>query len=77
MLVNSTWGLGEGLVAGVLEADVFILDAAGNIIQSTLTEKQITVYGAGGGPNPGSLKETKYAAEFNSFNKLRKSLRWG
>jgi phosphohistidine swiveling domain-containing protein len=50
MLVNSTWGLGEGLVAGITEADIFILDARGNMLKRDLSEKkQITVYAEKGG----------------------------
>lgn len=40
MLVNSTWGLGEGLVAGTLAADTFILDTGGNIVRSIIAEKK-------------------------------------
>lgn len=40
MLVNSTWGLGEGLVAGTLVADTFILDAGGNVVRSIIAEKK-------------------------------------
>jgi len=43
MLVNSTWGLGEGLVAGTLEADTFILDTGGKVVKSTIAVKQKAV----------------------------------
>ena len=50
MLVSGTWGLGEGLVAGAVEADTFVLDEQGSILKRTIAEKkQITAYRSGGG----------------------------
>jgi len=50
MLVSSTWGLGEGLVAGILEADTFVLDPDGSVLSRDIAEKRHTiVYGAEGG----------------------------
>ena len=40
MFISSTWGLGEGLVSGSLDADTFILDANGGIIKSEIAEKK-------------------------------------
>lgn len=40
MLVCSTWGLGEGLVAGTLPADTYVLGAGGVCLRQTLAEKQ-------------------------------------
>jgi phosphohistidine swiveling domain-containing protein len=40
MLVSSTWGLGEGLVSGMLDADTFTLDARGAVIKSEIAEKK-------------------------------------
>lgn len=40
MLVSSTWGLGEGLVSGTLDADTFILNASGAVIKSEIAEKK-------------------------------------
>ncbi|MDH4231188.1 MAG: hypothetical protein OEW04_04065, partial [Nitrospirota bacterium] len=63
MLVNSTWGLGEGLVAGVLEADTFILGTQGNILKRELAEKkQMTVYGTGGGTESRAVAGEKVCA---------------
>jgi rifampicin phosphotransferase len=50
MLINSTWGLGDGLVAGAVDADTFILGSSGNILSSRIGEKdRITVPGVTGG----------------------------
>lgn len=50
MLISSTWGLGEGLVSGKLDADNFILDSTGNIKESNIVEKkQLMAYDTGGG----------------------------
>ena len=40
MVVSSTWGLGEGLVSGVLDADTFILNSKGVVLKSDLREKK-------------------------------------
>jgi pyruvate,water dikinase len=40
MMVSSTWGLGEGLVSGVLDADTFILNSNGEIVKSEIAEKK-------------------------------------
>jgi len=40
MLVSSTWGLGEGLVSGTLDADTFTLDLNGAIIKTEIAEKK-------------------------------------
>ncbi|MBM3244324.1 MAG: hypothetical protein FJZ15_00830 [Candidatus Omnitrophica bacterium] len=40
MMVSSTWGLGEGLVSGALDADTFILNSNGEIIKSEIAEKK-------------------------------------
>lgn len=39
-LINGVWGLGEGLVSGALSADMFILDASGEIIKREIAEKK-------------------------------------
>jgi pyruvate,water dikinase len=39
LLASSVWGLGEGLVSGVLPADTFVLDRAGKLLDSTLADK--------------------------------------
>jgi pyruvate,water dikinase len=39
-MVSSTWGLGEGLVSGTLDADTFILNSSGEIIKSEIVEKK-------------------------------------
>ena len=50
MMVSSTWGLGEGLVSGVLDADTFILNSNGEIVKSEIAEKkQRIIYGQTGG----------------------------
>jgi rifampicin phosphotransferase len=40
MLISSTWGLGEGLVSGALDADTFTLDVNGTVIKSEIVEKK-------------------------------------
>lgn len=40
MLVSSTWGLGEGLVSGALDADTFILNSSGVNIKSEIADKK-------------------------------------
>ncbi len=50
MLVCSTWGLGEGLVAGTLTADTYVLDAGGACVSRELAEKRQSVaFAAEGG----------------------------
>lgn len=50
MMINSTWGLGEGLVSGALDADTFLLDRQGTVISSQIAEKnRITAPGTSGG----------------------------
>ncbi len=50
MMVSSTWGLGEGLVSGALDADTFILNINGEVIKSETAEKrQRITYGRAGG----------------------------
>ncbi|MCM8814295.1 MAG: PEP-utilizing enzyme [Candidatus Omnitrophica bacterium] len=49
MLISSTWGLGEGLVSGKMEADTFTLNAAGDIVAQEIAEKQQAIrYGPAG-----------------------------
>lgn len=58
MLVSSTPGLGEGLVAGTVEADTFILGTDGSLLRSEVAEKQqITVPRAGGGTEHREIDE--------------------
>lgn len=40
MLVSSTWGLGEGLVSGALDADTFTLGADSAVIKSEIADKK-------------------------------------
>lgn len=40
MLVSSTWGLGEGLVSGALDADTFTLDLSGAVLKSEIADKK-------------------------------------
>lgn len=40
MMVSSTWGLGEGLVSGALDADTFILNSAGRVVKTAIAEKK-------------------------------------
>lgn len=50
MMASSTWGLGEGLVSGVLDADTFILNSEGDIVRSEIAEKkQKIIYNQSGG----------------------------
>ena len=50
MMVSSTWGLGEGLVSGVLDADTFILNSNGEIVKSEIAQKlRKIVYNQSGG----------------------------
>ncbi len=50
MLVSSTWGLGEGLVSGALDADTFVIDSNGELIRSEVAEKkQRIIYNRSGG----------------------------
>jgi pyruvate,water dikinase len=50
MMVSSTWGLGEGLVSGVLDADTFILNSNGEVIKSEIAEKKQKIsYSQSGG----------------------------
>jgi len=50
MMISSTWGLGEGLVSGVLDADTFILNLNGEIVKSEIAEKkQRIIYNRSGG----------------------------
>ena len=49
MLVSSTWGLGEGIVSGRLDADTFVLDSNGDTVKSDIAEKKrCIVYKSGG-----------------------------
>lgn len=73
MLVNSTWGLGEGLVAGTLEADTFIIDSQGNILKSYFAEKkQFTTYGAEGGTESRAVADDKQCAASLNEHQLKK-----
>lgn len=50
MLISSTWGLGEGLVSGALDADTFILDKNGEAVKTEIAEKkQCVIYKQEGG----------------------------
>jgi len=50
MMVSSTWGLGEGLVSGVLDADTFIVNSEGGLVRSEIAEKkQKITYNQSGG----------------------------
>jgi len=63
MLVSSTWGLGEGLVAGLLDADTFILDTAGTVLRSELAKKeQRIVSSSKGGTEHGLVTNDQQAA---------------
>lgn len=49
LLVNSVWGLGEGLVSGALDADTFVLDRADGIKSRRLAHKAEKVVALAGG----------------------------
>lgn len=62
MMVSGTWGLGEGLVSGALDADTFILDERGETVRCELADKrERIVYATDGGtvtvPVPVELQE--------------------
>jgi pyruvate,water dikinase len=49
-VVNSAWGLGEGIVSGVLEPDQFVLDRAGYaVVERTVGAKAVRVVRSAGG----------------------------
>jgi len=45
IVINSVWGLGEGLVSGKLDADTFLLDDQGEISNTQVAEKSHQVIG--------------------------------
>lgn len=49
MMASSTWGLGEGLVSGTLDADTFILGEGGEVLRQELAEKRERVVPDGHG----------------------------
>jgi pyruvate,water dikinase len=49
MLISSTYGLGEGLVSGRLDADTFIIDPSGRLLRQELVQKRQRVVRAEGG----------------------------
>ncbi len=69
MLVSSTWGLGEGLVSGSLDADTFILDPEGNAIKSEIAEKkQRVVFDPEGGTKQAEVETHRQSVP--SLNKF-------
>ena len=60
MMVSSTWGLGEGLVSGALDADTFILNSNGEIVKSEIAEKkQRIIYNQSGGTAAAEVEVNK------------------
>lgn len=60
MLVSSTWGLGEGLVSGALDADTFILNSNSQILKSEAAEKKHKIiYDQSGGTDAVEVEVNK------------------
>lgn len=68
MMVSSTWGLGEGLVSGALDADTFILDTAGRTLSVSLADKgeRILPAGSGGTETIGVAEELRGIATLDN-----------
>lgn len=49
VMVSAVLGLGEGLVSGALDADTYLLDADGSVVDSTIVEKEEQFVPAQGG----------------------------
>lgn len=72
MLVNSTWGLGEGLVSGRLESDTFILDTDAAVLDSRVAEKRLCIkFGIGGGTEAQAVPEDGWLVPSLERNQLR------
>lgn len=72
MLVSSVWGLGEGLVSGVLDADTFLLDSKANVIKSDIAEKeQRIVYAKDSGTVRVEVEASKREAPTLGRNQLK------
>lgn len=73
MMISSTWGLGEGLVSGVLDADTFILNSNGEIIKSEIVQKrQKIIYNQSGGTVAIEVDPSKQSALSLSKRQLKK-----
>ncbi|MGH8988134.1 MAG: PEP/pyruvate-binding domain-containing protein [Acidimicrobiales bacterium] len=53
-LIESSWGLGEAVVAGLVIPDHFVLDATGNVLQRTAGRKQVAIRPS---PKGGTVEE--------------------
>jgi len=74
MMVSSTWGLGEGLVSGALDADTFILNSSGGIIKTEIAEKKHKIiYNQSGGTAAVEIESGKQGA-LSLTNKRLKEL---
>jgi len=72
MMVSSTWGLGEGLVSGALDADTFILNSNGEIAKSEIAEKkQRIIYNQSGGTTPVEVEPHKQNTSSLSKKQLK------
>lgn len=49
MIVSAVFGLGEGLVSGALDADTYVVDRIGQVVQATVATKSERVVSAAGG----------------------------
>lgn len=73
MLITSTWGLGEGLVSGNLDADTYVLDKRGKVIKVEYAQKkQKVVYGKKGGTCYVEIEESKQKEASLNDRQLKK-----
>jgi pyruvate,water dikinase len=63
-VIEATWGLGEGVVAGLVVPDNYALDPSGRVVRRTAGEKDVAVRMA---PEGGTIEEAVPAHLINAF----------
>jgi pyruvate,water dikinase len=53
-VIEASWGLGEAVVAGLVEPDNYVLDQQGRVVRRTAGEKDIALRGA---PDGGTIQQ--------------------